>query len=85
MPGKGGKVGGKADPRENQYTVFLEPEHVDFLDDVRESIRRRNRTRLNRSALIRGIVKGIAQGGIDLASAESEDDIVALIKARLRK
>lgn len=56
--------------------VILGLEEVEWLDQQCIAIRRQTGTRLSRSTLLRGIVNGISQSGIDFFSlCRTEEDI----------
>ncbi len=62
--------------------TFLE-EQIVWLETICSSIRKESKTVMDRSAVLRGILKAVEDSGMDLSKAQSEDQIADLIKNNL--
>ena len=69
---------------ENKLTVILPPGQVDFLDRLCLEIRSKTRKKMKRTEIIRALVAGLIESGLDLTSFRTEEDIAAAIAERLK-
>ncbi len=67
-----------------QSAVFLEEQHIDWLEDrCREARRRRGRA-IRKAAIIRALIDVAMEAPIDLSGLRREDDLVDRIRKALR-
>jgi hypothetical protein len=81
---------GKAAPVQTQMpnwrpvTVYIDSELLDSVDKVGFSIRSPTGARLNRSAVIRAMLRAVVEAGIDTADVQTEEDLKDLVLERIR-
>ena len=66
-----------------KVTVVLFNRQIVFLDRLASNIRAQNGAAISRAQLIRALVDSVAEGDIDLTGARSEQDLKAMMVARL--
>ena len=66
-----------------RVTVVMRPDQTVRLDKLALAIRERTGAKVNRAALIRGIIDGVLGSGLDLAGAGGEQQIKAAVGDRL--
>ena len=60
-------------------TLVLGNQHNAWLDEQAAAIRRESGAVVNRSQILRGMIRGIANSGVDLSRCQSEKDVTELI------
>jgi len=68
---------------ENKTTVILQPELVVYLDRLGGDIREKTGWKVRRTEIMRALVIGLKQSGIDLTSCRDEAELAAAITKRL--
>ena len=69
----------------SKVSVVLMDRQIARLDSVVASSRRTHGNAITRAALIRAVVDGVMRGGVDLAAARSEGELVSRLIKRLQK
>ena len=75
----------RRDIRLERVNVMLSAETLDWLDETVASIRKETRAKLSRSALIRGMIQGLARGGLSIRGCTSDEEISAAVAEFLRR
>lgn len=81
--GKGGAPL-KHDAGSAAVTVLLTPADLDAADRMQDIVRQSQRQTISRSALLRACLLGVAESGLDFSGVASEQQLIQLIRSRLR-
>ncbi len=73
-----------AKPPTRQSAIFLEEQHIDWLEDRCREARRNGGRAIRKAAIIRALLNVAMESGIDLTSLRSEDDLLPRIRQSLR-
>jgi len=68
---------------ENKTTVILQPELVVYLDRLGGDIREKTGWKVRRTEIMRALVIGLKQSGVDLTSCRDEAELATFIGKRL--
>jgi len=68
---------------ENKTTVILQPELVSFLDRLGMDIREKTGWKVRRTEILRALVIGLKNSGIQLTKCQDEGELAAAITKRL--
>jgi hypothetical protein len=75
-------LAGKAPTR--QSAIFLEEQHIDWLEDRCREARRNGGRAIRKAAIIRALLDVAMDSGVDLTGLKREDDLVGRIRESLR-
>ena len=67
-----------------QSAIFLEEQHIDWLEDRCREARRNGGRAIRKAAIIRALLDVAMESGIDLTCLRREEDIVVRIRRALR-
>lgn len=67
-----------------QSAIFLQEEHIDWLEDRCREARRNGGRAIRKAAVIRALLDVAMEVGIDLTGLRREDDLVVRIRQALR-
>jgi hypothetical protein len=67
-----------------QSAIFLEEQHIDWLEDRCREARRNGGRAIRKAAIIRALLDVAMDGGIDLTGLKREDDLAERIRDSLR-
>jgi hypothetical protein len=76
--------GGTGRGERTKATVVLFNHQIVFLDRLAADIRARTGAVLKRATIIRALIEGLAESGVDVSHARSEEELTAFIAERLR-
>jgi hypothetical protein len=68
----------------SKATITLWDTNIIYVDGLSLEIKKKNRTAVSRSEIIRGTLAAIERSGIDLTGATSEEAIASILLERLR-
>ena len=68
-----------------KITVVLLDRHVAFLDRLAIDIRLKHGKAISRAEIIRALIEGAFQSGVDLSEADSLDSIIQLLNGPKKK
>jgi hypothetical protein len=68
-----------------KITVVLLDRHVAFLDRLAIDIRLKHGKAISRAEIIRGLIEGAIQGGVDLSQANSLETIVEVLTSTKKR
>jgi len=71
-------------PPTRQSAIFLEEQHIDWLEDRCREARRNGGRAIRKAAIIRALLDVAMEAGVDLTCLRREEDIVARIRKALR-
>ena len=79
-----GGVGGRSKPATRQSAIFLEEQHIDWLEDRCREARKNGGRAIRKAAIIRSLLDVAMDAGIDLTGLKREDDLKARVRSALR-
>ncbi|MCL4458599.1 MAG: hypothetical protein M1136_05300 [Chloroflexi bacterium] len=68
-----------------QSAIFLEEQHLDWLDDKCREARRNGGRAIRKAAIIRALLDVAIQAGVDLTSLRREEELVERIRKALQQ
>lgn len=71
-------------PPTRQSAIFLEEQHIDWLEDRCREARRNGGRAIRKAAIIRALLDVAMESGVDLTGLRRETDLVARVRQALR-
>ena len=71
-------------PPTRQSAIFLEEQHIDWLEDRCREARRNGGRAIRKAAVIRALLDVAMESGIDLTALRREDDLLPRVRQALR-
>jgi len=69
---------------DNKQTVILTPDQVNFLDRLALDIKTKTGAKMKRTEIIRALIVGLMESGMDLTGYPKGEDIAVAIRDRLK-